>query len=31
MGEKAGGVEGQPGATDGGEGAEGEDTEWVDG
>ena len=30
-GEEAGGVEGQPGARDGGEGAEGEDTEWADG
>ena len=30
-GEEAGGVEGQPGARVGGEGAEGEDTEWADG
>ena len=29
--EKAGGVEGQPGVRDGGEGAEGEDTKWADG
>ena len=29
--EEAGGVGGQPGARDGGEGAEGEDTEWDDG
>ena len=29
--EEAGGVEGQPGARDSGEGAEGEDTEWADG
>ena len=31
MGEEAGGVEGHPGARDGGEGAEGEDKKWVDG
>ena len=30
-GEEEGGVEGQPGARDGGEGAEGEYTEWADG
>ena len=30
-GEETGGVEGQPGARDGGEGEEGEDTEWTDG
>ena len=30
-GEEAGGVAGQPGARDGSEGAEGEDTEWADG
>ena len=29
-GEEAGGVERQPGARDGGEGAEGEDTKWAD-
>ena len=29
--EEAGGEEGQPGARDGGKGAEGEDTEWADG
>ena len=28
---EAGGVEGQPGARDGGEGAEGEDIKWADG
>ena len=28
---EAGGVEGQPGARDGGEGAEREDTKWADG
>ena len=30
-GEEAGGVEGQPGARDGSERAEGEDTEWANG
>ena len=30
-GEEAEGVEGQPGARDGGKGAQGEDTEWADG
>ena len=30
-GEEAGGVEGQPGARGNGEGAEGEDTKWVEG
>ena len=30
-GEEAGGIEGQPGARDGGEEAEEEDTEWADG
>ena len=30
-GEETGGVEGQPEARDGGEGAEGEDTKWADG
>ena len=30
-GAEAGSVEGQPGARDGCEGAEGEDTEWADG
>ena len=30
-GEEARGAEGQPGARDGGEGAEGEDIKWADG
>ena len=30
MVEEAGGVEGQPGVRNGGEGADGEDTEWAD-
>ena len=29
-GKGAGGIEGQPGARDGGEGAEGEDMKWAD-
>ena len=30
-GEEAGGAEGQPGARDGGEGAEAEEVKWADG
>ena len=30
-GEEAGGIEGQPGARDGSEGAEGEDIKWANG